>query len=421
MKKAILVIALLALVSMMIAPVTGYDLVYSYSVAVVSDNNGVPTGLNQYSTHMMWNDTTQILSKVESTDMRGYRFDDTYPQSACYPIDYSYNYGSVIYGTGQLCYSFPTSDLGAANVSDGVTFSVTIDWDSVNKTSNDLLISVFGSAISNTIGQHMTFAGGTVYTPLGAPSDDRFVDLGMYLYTAGTMNIYSALPTPMVAAFSCIPTFANLTDDVICTDTSSGSPTSWSWNFDRPDLTNSGEASIYNTLGFEVTQIGHYIVEMTATNTAGSDTISYIIHGIYTGNQTVLNVTPVVTLAPFPTGISNPINVTNLRNSLLDNDAYGNLTQPYIDVVDLFVDYIFNAGSEIMSIFTAPFNWFSSTLASQTEDFETMIGPLISASSIFLQLIARALVSLPAAIINIVTLGLILDVFKIVLKGKGES
>jgi hypothetical protein len=242
-----------------------------------------------------------------------------------------------------------------------------------------------------------------------------------WVYEYWEYNATEYIPPAPVADFSCIPTFANLTDDVICTDTSSNTPTSWSWNFDRPDLTNSGEASIYNTLGFEVTQIGHYVVEMTATNAAGSDTISYIIHGIFTGNQTVLNVTPVVTLAPFPTGISNPINVTNLRNSLLDNVAYGNLTQPYIDVVDLFVDYIFNAGSEIMAIFTAPFDWFSGTLASQTEDFETMIGPLISASSIFLQLIARALVSLPAAIINIVTLGLILDVFKIVLKGKGES
>jgi len=241
-------------------------------------------------------------------------------------------------------------------------------------------------------------------------------------YDSGFIQtIYGGLPPPPDASFSCTSSYPYLGTDLICTDTSTGSPTSWSWNFDRPDGTNSGNVSTFNTLGFEVTQVGNYIVEMTATNSYGSDTVSYIIHGRYSGNETVTNVTNIGVLPTLPTGLPNPVNVNNLRNSILNHSAYGNMSWGYINTVDTFAEFINGSMSVIIGIFTTPIDWFTDAIGTIVTDMVTLTEPLIETASIFLQVVTRALIALPAVFVNIVTLGLIIDLIRLIIGGRQNT
>ncbi|AKB20051.1 MULTISPECIES: disaggregatase related repeat-containing protein [unclassified Methanosarcina] len=75
-----------------------------------------------------------------------------------------------------------------------------------------------------------------------------------------------------VAAFSASPISGNAPLDVTFTDSSTGSPTAWNWNFG--DGTSSTEKSPTHTYS----TAGNYTVILTASNAAGSNTVTGIVH-----------------------------------------------------------------------------------------------------------------------------------------------
>ena len=77
--------------------------------------------------------------------------------------------------------------------------------------------------------------------------------------------IGSDVPPAPVAAFSGYPTSGNNPLEVLFTDTSSGTPTSWLWNFG--DGLFSTDQHPYHTYA----SAGTYDVALTATNAGGSD------------------------------------------------------------------------------------------------------------------------------------------------------
>ncbi|HMA77282.1 MAG TPA: PKD domain-containing protein [Candidatus Krumholzibacteriaceae bacterium] len=93
----------------------------------------------------------------------------------------------------------------------------------------------------------------------GTSNDDIVID-EMYIEVA------SSGPTAPTAAFSGSPTTGAAPLTVNFTDQSSGSPTSWSWDF------GDGATSTAQNPSHEYTAVGTYTVSLTATNAYGSDT-----------------------------------------------------------------------------------------------------------------------------------------------------
>jgi large repetitive protein len=97
------------------------------------------------------------------------------------------------------------------------------------------------------------------------PSGSGYIVTGVP-YAAFTYAT-DALTTPLAVRF---------------TDTSSGSPTTWAWDFNNDGVTESTEQSPVYTFP----AAGRYIVKLTATNTAGSGTATRIIDVSETGPVT---------------------------------------------------------------------------------------------------------------------------------------
>ena len=84
-----------------------------------------------------------------------------------------------------------------------------------------------------------------------------------------TTIIVSAKPVLPVAAFSATPVSGNAPLTVTFTDTSTGSPTSWLWNF--------GDGTTYNSQrpsSHIYSRAGSYTVSLTVSNAGGPNTIT---------------------------------------------------------------------------------------------------------------------------------------------------
>ena len=112
--------------------------------------------------------------------------------------------------------------------------------------------------------------------------------------TPGALNPgQSALPTAPTASFSAAPTSIAPGGMVQFMDTSSGTPTSWAWDFENDgmvDSTAQNPTHVYNTLG-------SYDVRLTVTNALGSDTLTQ------TGFITVANLPTVPYTQNFNGGV----------------------------------------------------------------------------------------------------------------------
>ena len=126
---------------------------------------------------------------------------------------------------------------------------------------------------------------------------------------------YSGSATPPVASFTQSALVGVAPFTVNFTDTSTGSPTSWGWDFTGDGATDS---SVQNPT-YVFTTPGVYPVRLTATSSFGSNTVTN--HALITVN---VFVTPVITLSgpTVPNGNINTasgnfsVSVTNLTNSL---------------------------------------------------------------------------------------------------------
>jgi hypothetical protein len=205
-------------------------------------------------------------------------------------------------------------------------------------------------------------------------------------------------------------------------DLSTNIPTSWEWV-----ATNNDEYVQVLTDQNPVFTMGHtpgYVdIQLCAENSAGEDCESKSGYlkignsGECTYNETV-NITPVEEIDLIPTGIPNFINMTAWRSGC-EGSALGNATVPYCNAVDDLSNVTNSTFSGIIGIFITPLDWITVALEDTHDNIDTILAPLTEQSTIFLGIITRAMAALPAVFINIVTLGLLIDVVRIVLRGKG--
>ena len=88
------------------------------------------------------------------------------------------------------------------------------------------------------------------------------------LTKTGYINVTAAPPPAPIAAFIGAPLIVSAGSVVQFTDQSLNSPTSWSWTFgDGNGNTQQNPSHVYSA-------IGNYTVNLTATNSQGSNTLS---------------------------------------------------------------------------------------------------------------------------------------------------
>jgi PKD repeat protein len=116
----------------------------------------------------------------------------------------------------------------------------------------------------------------------------------------------TSLQTP-IASFNSNVTSGNAPLNVLFTDSSTGSPTAWSWNF-GDGTTNSTLQSPTHTYS----TAGTYTVTLTATNAAGSNTATKSNYITATGTAAQ---TPVAAFSASPTSGNAPLDVTFTDNS----------------------------------------------------------------------------------------------------------
>ena len=84
----------------------------------------------------------------------------------------------------------------------------------------------------------------------------------------GYIKVSSPSPSKLVAAFSASPTSGKVPLKVAFTDTSTGSPTSWKWDF------GDGSKSFLQNPTHKYSKAGVYTVNLTVKNTKGSNTVT---------------------------------------------------------------------------------------------------------------------------------------------------
>ncbi|MCI0401747.1 MAG: PKD domain-containing protein [Gammaproteobacteria bacterium] len=101
-----------------------------------------------------------------------------------------------------------------------------------------------------------------------------------------------AAPAPPVADFTCTPLSGQAPLAVSCTDSSTGSPTSWAWDMDNDGVTEYTTQNVVHTYN----SAGLYSVKLTATNAEGS-------HSLTRAGYINVNGTPPPGAAAQPKGI----------------------------------------------------------------------------------------------------------------------
>jgi PKD repeat protein len=156
---------------------------------------------------------------------------------------------------------------------------------SSNTTSGNVPLSVLFSDTStgSPTAWNWNFGDGTANSTVKNPTH-VYSTAGIYTVTltasnsAGSSTVTktnyitvtaNTIPTPPVASFSSNTTSGNIPLTVVFTDTSTGSPTAWNWNFGdgTTSSTVKNPTHTYSTAG-------NYTVTLTASNSAGSNTVT---------------------------------------------------------------------------------------------------------------------------------------------------
>jgi parallel beta-helix repeat protein len=128
-------------------------------------------------------------------------------------------------------------------------------------------------------------------------SDSAYKSITGSIYSDNLpLVVYKSGPTKPIVAFSASPTSGNAPLNVKFTDTSTGTPTKWKWNF------GDGTSSTLQNPTHKYSKTGNYAVALTATNSAGSNTLTK-------ANYIKVVTKPVAAFSASPTSGKAPLNV----------------------------------------------------------------------------------------------------------------
>ena len=281
--KAIMAIALLALVSLMITPVSAYVELESYTQVSAGDNKGGAWCVAYVKMVNMTVAADAGLSKIVM-NYQDVRIDDMpttltgsvlhRPSLESYPADpvyfdiyWDYDIGTVGQYDSDITFTAMVNGSAAGLSDDGYQLSFCVEencagattfcQDGVGFDGNDHLMYW---PTNHTISSVSDYAAYLTLT--GAP----------YHYPHGVFTTYSGFygDTQPVASFTCVPTNQFPNTNVVCTDTSINEPTDWLWTIDMEALGVMGwQTSTSQDFSWQSAYPGWYSVNLKANNTGG--------------------------------------------------------------------------------------------------------------------------------------------------------
>ena len=156
------------------------------------------------------------------------------------------------------------------------------------------------STTRNPVHTYSTAGNYTVALTVSNAAGSNTATKSNYINVAGTSS-----QTP-VAAFSATPASGSAPLNVTFTDSSTGSPTAWNWNF------GDGTSSTARNPVHTYSSAGNYTVSLTATNAAGSNTVTKSNYITVSGTAAQL---PVINCWGSPRSGTAPLNVYFKDNS----------------------------------------------------------------------------------------------------------
>jgi hypothetical protein len=405
-------LVVLVLFGMIVSPVSAYVEVFNYNGVNYGTAGGYyllsmkNVAYGQYVTYIRYDGLAYTYA--------GARMSGTYSSTI--------KIGATVYGN----YTCEFWSEGPGSYSNDFTMDIYIlDFDKKSLTGlKDFVLTGLEAYMTNGVGSPTTKGEADIFNNMVSDLDGVAFSESSGFMTSGHYVAYtgSSVSVP-VANFECDPVYTQIGDLTICMDTSTNTPTDWDWKVwypgDDVDVDPEFGDSAFDTLGFEVNREGWYWINLTVSNSAGSDSVAFFgVKGIYSGNETEMNVTPIATVGLVPTGIANVINKTKLREDAL-NTSIGNFSAPFIDGVDYFADGVNATFTDIIGIFTTPLDWLELAVSTVFSDIVALVDPFFDTANIFLQMISRSLAILPAVFVNLVTLGLCVDVVRLILSDRG--
>jgi PKD repeat protein len=195
------------------------------------------------------------------------------------------------FGAGQVCDGSPAGSIVCRVQFEARNTQVAISSNDITSTCNLACFPIAGSTVTVTVkGQFAlvtpilsaVFGGSTV------PLTSRAVAQIEYCNGTVCANGVATPPPSPSADFFCSPTTFIVNGSTICTDTSSGSPAAWSWDFGDGTDVQTEQSPVH-----QYTVAGTYTVRMTAINITGSST---------TTRNNYIHVLAFSTPTPAPTG-----------------------------------------------------------------------------------------------------------------------
>ena len=266
---------------MMIAlPVSAYSEIVSYSVTGNSSGNSW-NGISDWFTVVNWNAFKNNVTKLSLTNMGllahcsnggGTKSGSLYTNSAretkagdwtaTYSCTLDQNWSNVASIT--IYFSNLVGNYPAAN--QAVYFSSIADWHEsftmfMNNNGQEGNYP-YASATLHDVSSFSTNPNGAYFVNY----NQAHVVSGDYTISGGTsVNI-------PVANFACVPTSQNTTENVVCTDTSTNTPTNWYWVIDAETLgIDAWKTSTSKDFTWDSSYPGLYSVNLYANNSAGGD------------------------------------------------------------------------------------------------------------------------------------------------------
>jgi PKD repeat protein len=193
-------------------------------------------------------------------------------------------------------------------------------------------------------------------------------------------NYITVLPVAPVANFSATPVLGTLPFNVSFSDTSTGTPTSWSWDFGDGATNNSQNPT------YQYTTYGLFTVTLTATNAVGSNTT--IKTGYITVNPPIASGLPIASFTQNATISGYPLTVqfvdTSITNTNSDTPTYlwnfgdGNTSTLQNPIHVYTLPGLYNATLNVTNM--AGSNISSQIIRIDVSSVTTLISPLSQAS-----------------------------------------
>jgi len=204
---------------------------------------------------------------------------------------------------------------------------------------------------------------------------------------------------------------------VTLTDTSTGTKTDLNWSMNWggilwTDTSNPASLSFHSSI-----EAGTYSVTHYAINGPVSSSITKTFTLSAPANITpTANVTAIATLATIPTGVGEIVNSTNFRSSITST-SIGNLTGPYLDLVDSGGNAAKTFGLSVISILVIPFSYITPNIQYALDLVSSLIIEFASFGHWILVALGIVIAGLPLEVQGLVTYGLVCQILILAIKG----